>query len=145
MRRSPGRFMSVLVLVALVGAAASILTSPTSAAPLPGVPTTYCGDPSTDGSVSTGAGTMITCDTSVTNTIVSIDAGTGVATGTSVVRVTECTGPANGRLDPSDLTCTTSEQILVGLVTTINQCNGVGYGGGNVLECTVEVTNTFVG
>lgn len=145
MRRSFTRFLPGLAAIVLLAAGSSLISPATQAAPLPGVPTTYCGDPSTDGSVSTADGTMITCETAVANTIVAIDAGTGVATGGSVVRVTECTGPANGRLDPADLTCTTSEQILVGLVTAINQCNGVGYGGGNVLECSVAVTNTFVG
>ena len=39
----------------------------------------------------------------------------------------------------------TDSQILPNLVTTIEQCNGVGYGGGNVLECSVNVINDFVG
>ena len=42
--------------------------------------------------MSTGAGTMITCYVTITNTIKAIDPDTGVATGSSVVSVTECTG-----------------------------------------------------
>ena len=30
-------------------------------------------------------------------------------------------------------------------MTDVEQCNGVGYGGGNVLECRVSVINNFVG
>lgn len=119
--------------------------SPAAAAPIAGAPTTYCADPDTDPSMDTGAGTMITCDTTITNNVTDIDPVTGVASGSAVISVRECTGPANGRLDPSVLTCTTDEQILVNLVTHIDQCNGVGYGGGNVLECNVDVINNFIG
>ena len=69
-------------------AAGSLLTvSPATAAPIAGAPTTYCGDPDTDPSMDTGAGTMITCDTTVTNTITAIDPGTGVASGSAVIEV----------------------------------------------------------
>lgn len=124
---------------------ATLTSTPVSAAPIAGAPTTYCGDPDTDPSMDTGAGTMITCETSVENTITGFDPQTGEAVGTAVVRVTECTGPANGRLDPSDLTCNTDEANLTNLVTRVDQCNEVGYGGGNVLECSVEITNEFAG
>ena len=88
---------------------------------------------------------MIKCDVEITNTIDAIDADTGIATGSSVVRVTECTGPAVGRLDSSFLTCATDTKSLGALVSRVYQCNGVGYGGGNVLECRVEVINDFSG
>ena len=88
---------------------------------------------------------MITCDTTITNTITGIDPISGVASGSAVISVTECTGPANGRLDPMVLVCASDEQILVNLVTHVDQCNGVGYGGGNVLECSVDVINNFLG
>jgi hypothetical protein len=143
------RFLTVLLpsLFAIILLAASSLsaTSPVSAAPIAGAPTTYCGDPDTDPSMSTGAGTMITCNTTITNTITGIHPVTGVASGSSVISVTECVGPASGRLDPSFLTCSTDAQNLVNLVTSVDQCNGVGYGGGNVLECDVDVINNFVG
>jgi len=122
-----------------------ITASPVSGAPIARAATTYCGDPGTDPSMSTGAGTMITCDVVITNTIDAIDSDTGLATGSSVVSVTECTGPAIGRLDASFLRCATDTQSLGALVTRVYQCNGVGYGGGNVLECRVEVINNFVG
>lgn len=114
-----------------------------SAAPIAGAPTTYCGDPDTDPSMDTGADTMITCDTQITNTVTAIDPGTGVASGTASVQVTECVGFAIGRTDPSALTCTTDIQNLTELVTNVEQCNGVGYGGGNVLECNVNVSTVF--
>jgi hypothetical protein len=93
----------------------------------------------------TGAGTMIKCTTTVTNNILAIDPVTGAASGTAQIKVVECTGPANGRLDPNDLTCNTDQHTVANLVTQITQCNGVGYGGGNVLECHVNVINRFVG
>jgi len=145
MRRPLSLLLAGLFAFAVVTPALLIGDSPASAAPIAGAPTTYCADPDTDPSMDTGAGTMITCDTRVENTITGFDPITLVATGTSVVSVTECTGPANGRLDPSDLTCAVDEQILVNLVTHVDQCNEVGYGGGNVLECHVEVINRFVG
>ena len=144
--RRPLKFLfPSLVALALTTGGLVVTTLPTSAAPIAGAPTTYCGDPDTDPSIDTGAGTMITCDTTITNTITAIDPGTGVASGSSVISVTECTGPASGRLDPSMLTCSTDAEILVSLVTHVDQCNGVGYGGGNVLECSVSVINNFVG
>ncbi|MEA2537867.1 MAG: hypothetical protein QOF11_2101 [Chloroflexota bacterium] len=145
MRRPLPTLLAGLFAFAVLASASLVTISPASAAPIAGAPTVYCGDPGTDPSMDTGAGTMITCDISVTNTITAIDSSTGVPTGTSVVRVTECTGPASGRLNPAFLTCSTDLQTLVQLVTSIQQCNGVGYGGGNVLECDVEVTNDFVG
>jgi hypothetical protein len=125
--------------------AASSQVSPASAAPIADAPTSYCSHTGTDPSMDTGAGTMISCDTTITNTVTAIDPVSGIASGTAVVEITECRGPANGRLAPSDLTCTTDTANLVGLVTHVDQCNGVGYGGGNVLECSVNVVNEFVG
>lgn len=129
----------------LLAATSLIYASGVIAAPIAGAPTTYCGDPTTDPSEDTGAGTMIQCDTHIKNHVTGIDPVTGIASGDSVISVKECRGPASGRLDPSFLTCSTDEQNLVGLVTHVKQCNGVGYGGGNVLECHVHVTTTFVG
>lgn len=145
MRRPRFVVLPTMLAIALLATGALITVSPASGAPIAGAPTTYCGDPDTDPSMDTGAGTMITCDTTIANTITAIDPVSGMASGSSVIRVTECTGPANGRLDPADLTCSTDEQSLVSLVTGVEQCNGVGYGGGNVLECNVDVINTFVG
>lgn len=143
MRRSFSLIFPLLFVLALI-AIASVTIRPASAAPIAGAPTTYCGDPDTDPSMSTGAGTMITCETSIINDITFIDPVTGVPSGSSVIRVTECVGEANGRLDPSELTCTTDEQNLEELVTNVEQCNAVGYGGGNVLECEVSVRNRFI-
>jgi hypothetical protein len=143
-RPRPSILPILLALVPLV-VASLITASPVSGAPIASAATTYCGDPGTDPSMSTGASTMITCDVAVTNTINAIDSDTGLAAGSSVVTVTECTGPAIGRLDASFLTCATDTQSLSALVVRVYQCNGVGYGGGNVLECRVEVINDFVG
>ena len=145
MRRSFSILVPGAVVVALLAASSFLATPPASAAPIAAAPTTYCGDPTTDGSMSTGAGTMITCDTRVTNTITAINPGTGVASGHSSISVTECRGPASGRLNPAFLTCSTDLQLLVNLVTRVYQCNGVGYGGGNVLECDVRIINNFDG
>lgn len=145
MRRPLTHFVPALIAFALLVAGSLTSISPASAAPIAGAPTTYCGDPDTDPSIDTGAGTMVTCDTTITNTVTAIDPVTGLASGSAVISVTECTGPATGRLDPADLTCSTDEQVLTSLVTVVEQCNGVGYGGGNVLECNVEVLTTFVG
>ncbi|MEA2623050.1 MAG: hypothetical protein QOH61_1960 [Chloroflexota bacterium] len=139
----PVRSRALLIFVLLVTASLGSVDVG-SAAPVGGTPTTFCGD-STDGAMDTGAGTMITCDTTVTNTITAIDTGTGVATGSSVIHVVQCTGPASGRLDPTFLTCTADDKSLPSLVTNVQQCNGVGYGGGNVLKCNVQITNTFSG
>jgi hypothetical protein len=144
------RRLSAFVLAGMLAsgllASASVLTAaPVSAAPIAGAPVTYCADPDTDPSMDTGDGTMITCDTTITNTITAIDSGTGVASGSSVIVVTECRGFSIGRLDPTSLTCTTDTQNLVNLVASVDQCNEVGYGGGNVLECTVNVINYYVG
>jgi hypothetical protein len=140
-----GRAFTFLVagflVLSFLGAGSLVSAPPVAAAPIAGAPITYCGDPDTDPSMDTGDGTMISCVTEITNTITAL----GPATGTAVVRVTECVGPANGRLDPADLTCATDEQNLSEIVTSVEQCNGVGYGGGNVLECSVSVINDFVG
>lgn len=145
MRRPLTISVPALLAFALLAAGSLTSISPAFAAPIAGAPATYCGDPDTDPSMDTGAGSMISCDTTITNTVTAIDPVTGIASGSAVISVTECTGPANGRIDPADLTCSTDEQILTSLVTAVEQCNGVGYGGGNVLECSVEVSTTFVG
>ena len=145
MRRPLTLLVAGLFTLAVVSTTVLLDNSPVSAAPIAAAPITYCADPDTDPSMDTGAGTMITCVTEITNTVTAIDPISGVASGTAHVKVTECTGPANGRLDPNDLTCTEDEQDLVNLVTHVDQCNEVGYGGGNVLECSVDVTTIFVG
>ena len=121
MRRFFTIFGPGLFAFAILAASSLTSTSPASAAPIAGAPITYCGDPDTDPSMSTGAGTMITCDTTITNTVTAIDPGTGVATGTSVVSVTECVGPAAGRLNPAFLTCTPDAQSLVNLGESLCQ------------------------
>jgi hypothetical protein len=144
MRRPRSPLLPGLVAVLTLMGSTLLIAGPVMAAPIAGAPTVYCADPGTDPSMDTGAGTMITCDTEITNTITDISSG-GVPSGHAVVRVTECTGPASGRLDPSFLTCVTDSQNLQDLVTAVDQCNNVGYGGGNVLECSVTVSNEFEG
>ena len=73
MRRPISLLVSAFFAVTLLAVPSAIISSPVSAAPIASAPTVYCGDPTTDGSVDTGAGTTITCDTQVTNTITGID------------------------------------------------------------------------
>ncbi|MEP7378766.1 MAG: hypothetical protein ABI725_04305, partial [Chloroflexota bacterium] len=119
MRRQFPMLMTGLFVLTAGSAAFLLDNTPASAAPIASAPTSYCADPDTDPTIDTGAGTMITCETTITNTITSIDPVTGVPSGTSVISIKECTGPANGRLDPSVLTCTTDQQNLVNLVTSV--------------------------
>jgi hypothetical protein len=113
MRRPLSLLAAGLFALAVAAPAVLLSNSPTSAAPIAGAPITYCADPDTDPSMDTGAGTMITCDTEITNNVTAIDPISGVASGNAVVRVVECRGEAIGRTQPSALTCTEDEAILV--------------------------------
>lgn len=80
-------------------------------------------------------GQAVECTYTVTN---SLDG----AQRSSTTTLNECHGAAN---DPATLVCTPSTTTSSDLVTTIDQCNGSGNGGGGTVTCTVEVINNITG
>ena len=80
-------------------------------------------------------GQAVECRYTVTNNL------NGDAT-SSTVTVEECHGAAN---DPPTMVCNTTTSSSGDLVTSIDQCNGSGNGGGGTVTCTVDVTNNIVG
>lgn len=80
-------------------------------------------------------GQAVECHYSVTNTI---DGDTA----SSSVTLTECHGAAN---DPATLTCTSSTVGSSAVVTSVDQCNGSGSGGGGTVTCSVDVVNNITG
>ncbi|MCA1684254.1 MAG: hypothetical protein LC708_03910 [Actinobacteria bacterium] len=80
-------------------------------------------------------GQAVECHYTITNNI------DGDATSSTVTR-RECHGAAN---DPPTLVCNSSTTSSNELVTSIDQCNGSGNGGGGTVTCTVDVTNNIVG
>ena len=80
-------------------------------------------------------GQAVECHYTVTNNI------NGDATSSTVV-LEECHGAAN---DPPTMVCNTTTSNSTDLVTSIDQCNGSGNGGGGTVTCTVDVTNNIVG
>ncbi len=121
---STGLFASALV-------AGLTLTSPPAASAATTIaPTTTCGN-----GVGNTGGLGLICEITIINTITP----TG---GSAEVTVLECQAAANA-IGPSD--CTTTTTVLTAPVTAVDQCNGSINGGGGTLECSVEVTNNFVG
>lgn len=80
-------------------------------------------------------GQAVECHYAVTNTL-------SGATTSSSVTLTECHGAAN---DPPTMVCSTSTVNSTDLVTSVDQCNGSGNGGGGTVECTVDVINNITG
>lgn len=80
-------------------------------------------------------GQAVECHYTVTNNLDGEDTS-------STVTLTECHGAAN---DPPTLVCTPSSTSSSDLVTTIDQCNGSGNGGGGTVTCTVDVVNNITG
>ena len=80
-------------------------------------------------------GQAVECHYAVTN---NLDGNTT----SSSTTVTECHGAAN---DPATLVCTPTTTTSTQLVTTVDQCNGSGNGGGGTVVCTVDVTNNITG
>lgn len=78
-------------------------------------------------------GQAVECHYTVTNTL------DGDVT-SSTVQLTECHGAAN---DPPTLVCTSSTVTSAALVTSIDQCNGSGNGGGGTVTCSVDVVNNI--
>jgi hypothetical protein len=91
-------------------------------------PTTTCSNntPNT-------AGLGVICEVTVVNTITAIG-------GTATVTVRECHGAAND----AEADCVTTTEVLSEPVTAVTQCNDI-LAGGSTLECSVDVTNNFVG
>jgi hypothetical protein len=92
-------------------------------------PTTTC----SNGVDNTG-GLGLICEVTVVNTITAIG-------GSAVVTVRECHGAAG---DP-EAACTTDTMVLTEPVTAVTQCNDSINGGGGTLQCSVQVTNNFIG
>lgn len=86
-----------------------------------------------------GGGTQVACTVTVVNYVTA--AGALSPSQPSTLTMTRCVG-ASGPLDT--LTCTTTATTSAEPVTTIQQCNGSGSGGGGTVICTVTVTNHFV-
>ncbi len=95
--------------------------------------------PQCDGEMN-GGGTEVACTVTVVNYVTA--AGALSTTPSSTLTMTRCVG-ASGPL--STLTCTTTTTTSSQPVTTIDQCNGSGNGGGGTVICTVTVTNHFTG
>ncbi len=95
--------------------------------------------PQCDGEMN-GGGTEVACTVTVVNYVTA--AGALSTTPSSTLTMTRCVG-ASGPL--STLTCTTTATTSSQPVTTIDQCNGSGNGGGGTVICTVTVTNHFNG
>ncbi|MEA2452185.1 MAG: hypothetical protein QOG04_895 [Actinomycetota bacterium] len=80
-------------------------------------------------------GQAVECHYTITNNVDGNDTS-------STVTLNECHGAAN---DPPTMTCIPSTTMSSQLVTSVDQCNGSGNGGGGTVECTVQVTNNITG
>lgn len=81
----------------------------------------------------TGAGFQVTCTINIANTV------TAAGVSSSTVTATACLAAA-GVLPPFG--CTTTVTTSNQLVTSVDQCNGVAFGGGSNVTCNVSVVNT---
>jgi hypothetical protein len=84
--------------------------------------------------VDNAGGEGLICQVTVVNTITA-------SGGSAKVTVRECHGAANA----ATAACTTKTSTLTRPVTAVTQCNSSINGGGGTLECSVNVTNNFVG
>ncbi len=84
-------------------------------------------------------GQQVHCTITIVNYI---DAGGGLAgTPPSTLTMERCVGAAG---PVSGLACTTTgPTLLTEPVTSVNQCNGSGNGGGGIVRCTVSIVNHF--
>ena len=80
-------------------------------------------------------GQSVECTITVTN---NVDLATGVTSSTMTIR--ECHGAANAAP-----TCTTTPINSSDVVTSVDQCNGSGNGGGGTVTCRVDITNNITG
>lgn len=127
MRRLPSILASGLLAVAMLGGVAPASVPETAAATIIGATTTCAnGEDNTPG-------LGVICEVTILNTISS----TG---GSAEVTVRECHGPAGA----PETACQTTTETLSEPVTEVNQCNNSTNGGGGNLQCSVEITNTYV-
>ena len=126
-----GLIVAVVATVALaLGALGGLASGPTaSAASAPAA--TQCNPPA----YPTGAGFQVTCTFTIDNTVTRTGATSSTITGTACLA-------AAGVLPPFG--CTTTVSTSNQLVTSVNQCNGITYGGGSNVTCKVAVVNTVV-
>src|ERR1039458_7488710 len=103
-----------------------LLTSAAATAPA----VTQCDPPA----FPTGAGFEVTCTVTIENTV------TAQGVTSSTVTVTACLAAA-GVLPPSG--CTTTVTTSSQLVTSVDQCNGIVYGGGSNVTCNLTVNNNI--
>jgi hypothetical protein len=80
----------------------------------------------------TGAGEQASCNIAITNTVTSAGATS------STITATACLAAA-GVLPPAG--CTTTVTTSSQLVSSVNQCNNIVYGGGSNVTCNVTFTN----
>ena len=91
-------------------------------------PTTTCSN-----NAPTTAGLGVICEVTIVNTITPLG-------GSAVVTVRECHGAAND----AEADCVTTTDVLTEPVTAVTQCNDI-LAGDSTLECSIEVTNNFIG
>lgn len=81
-----------------------------------------------------GGGSVIACTVTIVNNL------NGNQTSSTVIVARHCAG-TNKICGETTSTTTRSNN----LITSVNQCNNAGNGGGSTLTCTVKVTNNIVG
>ena len=114
--------LAMMVLGGFAGAPAASAAASAPAA-------TQCNPPA----FPTGAGFQVTCTITVDNTVTLGGATSSTVTGTACLA-------AAGVVPPFG--CTTTVTTSNQLVTSVNQCNGITYGGGSNVTCKVAVVNT---
>jgi hypothetical protein len=81
----------------------------------------------------TGAGFQVTCTIAVNDTVSSAGATSSTVTATACLAAAGVTPPFG---------CTTTVTTSNQLVTSVNQCNGIAFGGGSNVTCDVSVVDT---
>ena len=79
-------------------------------------------------------GQAVECHYTITNNL-------NGSTTSSTVTLVRCHGAANA---PPTMVCSSSTTSSTDLVTSIDQCNGSGNGGGGTVTCSVDVINNLV-
>lgn len=133
--KQTSRFGIVFVLVAVV-LAMVLFSQGSHPAGAAAAPVTQCNADTDDASNVGGQG--IRCTVTIVNHVDS----NGAATAPSAITVTKCTDAATPILNGT-ATCNTTTTTSAEPITLIQQCNGVGNGGGGVVICSVQVTNSF--
>lgn len=133
---SSGRWSRMAIVPVLVVAilAIGLVTQPSGPASAAAEPVAQCNDDT----ASNVGGQGIACTVTIINHVDS----TGGATAPSEVTVTTCTGAA-GPIAAGAGTCSTTTTTSAEPITLVQQCNGSANGGGGVVICTVQVTNSF--